>query len=112
AEVTSGPDRTRGMGLIGAAFALGMVVGPAIGGSLSLLGPRVPYVFAAALCLLNLVMAAYRVPETLPAAARRVGGFRHPLARSSPRGPSCSRSVSGGSPSPGLRVSCSRRWAW
>jgi multidrug resistance protein len=85
ADVTTGADRTRGMGLIGAAFALGMVVGPAIGGTLSLLGPRLPYVFAALLCLLNLAMAAYRIPETLPPSARRIREFRHPLALSSLR---------------------------
>jgi len=85
ADLTTGADRTRGMGLIGAAFALGMVFGPLIGGILSLLGPRVPYAFAAALCVVNLAMAVYRVPETLPPAARRRGGFGHPLALSSLR---------------------------
>jgi multidrug resistance protein len=67
ADVTAGGERARGMGLIGAAFALGMVMGPAIGGGLSLVGPRAPELFAAALCLVNVVMAAYRLPESLPA---------------------------------------------
>lgn len=80
ADVTSTEDRVRGMGLIGAAFGLGMVIGPALGGVLSLAGPRVPEFFAAALCFLNFVMAAYRLPESLPESRRRATDFRHPLA--------------------------------
>jgi predicted MFS family arabinose efflux permease len=71
------------MGLIGAAFGLGMVIGPAMGGGLSLLGPRVPECFAAALCLANVAIAACRLPESLPSTSRRRRGFRHPLALSS-----------------------------
>jgi MFS family permease len=81
ADVTTQAERARGMGLIGAAFGLGMVVGPAIGGGLSLLGLRVPEFAAAALCLANVVLAARRLPESLPAAARRPSRFRHPLSR-------------------------------
>jgi len=80
ADVTSGADRARGMGLIGAAFGLGMVVGPAVGAGLALLGPRVPECFAAGLCLANVLIAAYRLPESLPAGARRRAGFTHPLS--------------------------------
>jgi DHA1 family tetracycline resistance protein-like MFS transporter len=85
ADVTSATDRARGMGLIGAAFGLGMVIGPGIGGGLSLLGPRVPECFAAALCLANVVMAAYRLPESLPGTVRRAAAFRHPLSLASLR---------------------------
>lgn len=80
ADVTSGADRARGMGLIGAAFGLGMVVGPAVGAGLALLGPRVPECFAAGLCLANVLIAAYRLPESLPAGARERAGFAHPLS--------------------------------
>ena len=80
ADVTSGADRARGMGLIGAAFGLGMVVGPAVGAGLALLGPRVPECFAAGLCLANVLIAAYRLPESLPAGARQRAGFTHPLS--------------------------------
>jgi DHA1 family tetracycline resistance protein-like MFS transporter len=85
ADVTSSADRARGMGLIGAAFGLGMVIGPGIGGGLSLIGPRVPECFAAALCLANVVMAFYRLPESLPGAVRRAAAFRHPLSLASLR---------------------------
>jgi len=80
ADVTSGSDRARGMGLIGAAFGLGMVLGPAVGAGLALLGPRMPEWFAAGLCLANVAIAAYRLPESLPPAARRDASFVHPLS--------------------------------
>jgi DHA1 family tetracycline resistance protein-like MFS transporter len=79
ADVTPEAERARGMGLIGAAFGLGMVIGPAIGGGMSLIGPRVPELFAAGLCLANLGLAAAVLPESLPARAR-ARTFAHPLA--------------------------------
>jgi multidrug resistance protein len=85
ADVTTGSERTRGMGLIGAAFGLGMVIGPAIGGGLSLLGPRIPECFAAALCLANVAIAVRRLPESLAPDRRRARAFRHPLSPSSLR---------------------------
>jgi DHA1 family tetracycline resistance protein-like MFS transporter len=85
ADVTEPADRARGMGLIGAAFGLGMVVGPALGGGLSLLGPRVPELFAAGLCLVNVGLAARILPESLPRAERRQPAFRHPLSAASLR---------------------------
>jgi MFS transporter, DHA1 family, tetracycline resistance protein len=70
ADVTGPRDRARGMGLIGAAFGLGFIFGPALGGILSRWGAAAPFVGAAALAAANGVLAWYRLPESLPRQAR------------------------------------------
>jgi multidrug resistance protein len=80
ADVTGPDERAGAMGMIGAAFGLGMVIGPALGGGLSLVGPRVPELTAAALCLVNVVLAWWRLPESVPPTRRSARGFRHPLS--------------------------------
>src|SRR5687767_1134166 len=70
ADVTTKEDRARGMGMIGAAFGLGFIFGPAIGGLLSRFGPEWPFLGAAALSAANGVVAWFRLPESLPPAAR------------------------------------------
>jgi MFS transporter, DHA1 family, tetracycline resistance protein len=70
ADVTPPAQRSRAMGLVGAAFGLGFVVGPALGGVLSRFGmAAVPY-SAAALSAVNLAIAALALPESLPREAR------------------------------------------
>jgi MFS transporter, DHA1 family, tetracycline resistance protein len=70
ADVTTARDRAKGMGLIGAAFGLGFVFGPVIGGlSGSAWGPSAPAFIAAGLGGLNWIFAFLRLPET-----RRPGG--------------------------------------
>jgi MFS transporter, DHA1 family, tetracycline resistance protein len=64
ADTTGGEDRARGMGLIGAAFGLGFVLGPAIGGILGQSSLRTPVFFASALTFANLIFAAVRLPES------------------------------------------------
>jgi multidrug resistance protein len=64
ADVTPRDQRARAMGMIGAAFGLGFVVGPAIGGITSRYGDRLPGLVAAALCAGNLVLALARLPES------------------------------------------------
>ncbi|MBV9242035.1 MAG: MFS transporter [Acidobacteria bacterium] len=66
ADVTTRKDRARGMGLIGAAFGLGFVLGPAIGGILSRYGTHVPFIFAACLALANAIGVYIYLPESLP----------------------------------------------
>lgn len=77
ADVTPPEQRARGMGLIGAAFGLGFIFGPALGGLLSRYGMAVPFFAAAALSLANALLAVVRLPEPLSAEARaRASGSR------------------------------------
>ncbi len=65
ADVTTPENRAKGMGLIGAAFGLGFVFGPAIGGILSGYGSHVPFYFAGFLALANAVLLFFVLPETV-----------------------------------------------
>lgn len=81
ADSTTGENRARGMGLIGAAFGLGFIFGPAIGGALSPFGFGVPALAAAGLALANGLWALIALPESLPPerrgrAARRRSRWR------------------------------------
>lgn len=66
ADVASPEERPRLLGLLGAAFGLGFVAGPALGALAALGGPRLPFLLAAALAAINAVVAAKRLPETRP----------------------------------------------
>lgn len=59
-------QRPRLLGLLGAAFGIGFVAGPAIGALAALGGAHVPFLVAAALAGTNAVVAAFRLPETRP----------------------------------------------
>lgn len=76
ADTTSGHDRARGMGLLGAAFGMGFIIGPAVGGALAQLSPEAPFWFGAALSAVNLAFAFWALPETLP--PERRGRDRRP----------------------------------
>jgi len=65
-DVTREEDRASGMGVIGAAFGLGMVLGPAMGGFLARYSPEAPFHAIIVLALANLVLAWLRLPETRP----------------------------------------------
>jgi DHA1 family tetracycline resistance protein-like MFS transporter len=65
ADVTTEENRAKGMGLIGAAFGLGFIFGPAIGGILSRWGVHVPFLFAGALSLANATLLYFVLPETV-----------------------------------------------
>ncbi len=71
ADVTEPAKRGATFGLMGAAFGLGFIIGPAIGGLLSGFGTRAPFIVAAALAGINAIWIAARLPETLPAERRR-----------------------------------------
>ncbi len=71
ADVTTKENRSRNMGLVGAAFGLGFMLGPAIGGILSKhFGLATPFYFAAGLALINATLVAFRLPETLTTESR------------------------------------------
>lgn len=63
-DIASPEDRPRLLGLLGAAFGVGFVFGPAIGGLAALGGPHVPFYLAAVFALCNAVAAYVRLPET------------------------------------------------
>lgn len=66
ADVTGPADRSRGMGLVGAAFGLGFIVGPALGGVAGHHGgPAAAGLLAAGLCLINFTSAYFILPESL-----------------------------------------------
>src|SRR6059036_857585 len=71
ADITSPAERSRGMGIIGAAFGLGFIIGPAVGGlSAHYLGPAAPGLVASGLSLVNFVSAFLILPESLRAEHR------------------------------------------
>jgi DHA1 family tetracycline resistance protein-like MFS transporter len=65
ADVTTPENRAKGMGMIGAAFGIGFVLGPAIGGILSPFGLAVPFYFAAGLAFVNATVLYFVLPETV-----------------------------------------------
>ena len=64
-DITDEKNRARGLGLIGAAFGLGFIIGPAVGGLLSKFGYSVPALVAAGLAFLNLISIFFFLPESL-----------------------------------------------
>jgi len=72
ADLTTPENRAKGMGLFGAAFGLGFIFGPAIGGFLSRYGYSAPAFFASGLALVNFTAALFLLPETLKPEHRAV----------------------------------------
>ena len=86
-DVTEEKDRTRWMGMLGASFGIGFVLGPAIGGGLAPFGYQVPMLAAAGLAAANWIHALISLPDP-PVRAASVGGevlpvrgLREPLMR-------------------------------
>jgi MFS transporter, DHA1 family, tetracycline resistance protein len=71
ADITPPEKRAQSFGLMGAAFGIGFILGPAIGGLLGGLGARAPFFAAAAVALANATFGFFVLPESLPAARRR-----------------------------------------
>jgi DHA1 family tetracycline resistance protein-like MFS transporter len=70
ADVTPPDKRARAFGWMGAAFSVGFLAGPAIGGSLGDINLRLPFLVAAALTLINALYGLFVVPESLPPSRR------------------------------------------
>lgn len=71
ADISTAETRAKNFGMIGAAFGLGFVIGPALGGLLAGLGIRAPFYAAAVLCLLNALYGYFVLPESLSKENRR-----------------------------------------
>ena len=85
ADVASPEDRPRLLGLLGAAFGVGFVVGPAIGALAAFGGPHVPFLVAALISGVNAIVALRRLPETHP--GRTGVGEPRPAPHDAPDGP-------------------------
>ncbi len=82
ADVTAPENRAKAFGMMGAAFGLGFVIGPAIGGMIGEFGERLPFQVAAGVSAINFVYGYFVLPETLPPEKRRAFDWR----RSNPLG--------------------------
>lgn len=71
ADVSTAENRAKNFGMVGAAFGLGFIIGPVIGGLLGQFGPRVPFYAAAVLALLNWLYGYFVLPESLSKENRR-----------------------------------------
>lgn len=71
ADTTSQQDRARYLGYLAAAWGVGFIIGPAVGGLLGELGPRVPFFVASTVCFLNFLYGYLVLPESLADEHRR-----------------------------------------
>lgn len=76
ADISTAENRAKNFGMVGAAFGLGFIIGPLIGGPLATLGPRVPFFAAAGLALLNWLYGYFILPESLSKENRRAFSWK------------------------------------
>lgn len=70
-DITPAENRARAFGMLGAAFGVGFILGPALGGWLGAANPRLPFWFAAGCSLLNALYGRFVLPESLPVEKRQ-----------------------------------------
>ncbi|MBC7933868.1 MAG: TCR/Tet family MFS transporter [Rhizobacter sp.] len=71
ADISTNENRAKNFGMVGAAFGLGFIIGPMIGGLMGTFGPRVPFMVAAALTFINFLYGYFILPESLDKSNRR-----------------------------------------
>ena len=71
ADISTKENRAQNFGMIGAAFGLGFIIGPVLGGLLGTYGARVPFIVAAALTFINCLYGYFVLPESLKPENRR-----------------------------------------
>ncbi|SDM66519.1 TCR/Tet family MFS transporter [Maricaulis salignorans] len=76
ADITDAKDRAGRFGMMGAAFGLGFILGPVVGGLLGEIDPRYPFFAAAALAGINVIYGYFILPETLSPENRRPFNIR------------------------------------
>jgi DHA1 family tetracycline resistance protein-like MFS transporter len=76
ADISTKENRAQNFGMIGAAFGLGFIIGPVIGGLLGSFGPRVPFMVAAALTFVNFLYGYFVLPESLKKENRRTFNWK------------------------------------
>lgn len=76
ADVSPPEERSQNFGLVGAAFGVGFIIGPALGGFLSQYGHRAPFWAAAILCIANWLYGYFILPESLKVENRRAFSWK------------------------------------
>lgn len=71
ADISTKEDKAKNFGLLGAAFGVGFILGPIVGGLLSEYGSRAPFFAAAAIAFANMLFGYFVLPETVTDATRR-----------------------------------------
>ena len=71
ADISTKEDKAKNFGLLGAAFGVGFILGPIVGGLLSEFGSRAPFFAAAAIAFGNMIFGYFVLPETVTDATRR-----------------------------------------
>jgi MFS transporter, DHA1 family, tetracycline resistance protein len=82
ADISDDSNRAQNFGMIGAAFGIGFIIGPMLGGFLGEVSPRLPFIVAACLAFVNVVYGYFVLPESLSVENRRAFDWK----RSNPLG--------------------------